>query len=226
MLAAVVGCLLTAHCLGLFSTYVLGHNSVKGLVPLFNMDLEQNIPAIVYAAFFVVGSGGFYALHRLDRLSPPGSRHWMVLSFLFLFLALDKAIELHGHLTVPVRSLLGTSGFFYFAWIVPYGAVVAVLSLYLLPRILALPKSIRTLFLLSAIAYLLGSIVFVGIGGFYGQVYDALSTAEQQSYPRMLEYDLVATAEDALEFFGLATLIYAQACLLNLRGKDLQIQFR
>lgn len=43
-LSLVVACLVLASLAGQFSKYVLGHDRLLGLVPLFDLDREGNVP--------------------------------------------------------------------------------------------------------------------------------------------------------------------------------------
>ncbi len=45
-LAGVIIFLSLAHLAGLISTYYLGHNHVFGLVPLFDLNSERNLPTL------------------------------------------------------------------------------------------------------------------------------------------------------------------------------------
>jgi len=45
-LTLIVVCLTLAHTLGQFFHLVLGHDYVYGFVPLFNLNMEQNVPTL------------------------------------------------------------------------------------------------------------------------------------------------------------------------------------
>jgi hypothetical protein len=52
MLGAVAIILVLASIGGQYSKFVLGHDYLKGLVPLFQLDNEQNIPAFSPGCYY------------------------------------------------------------------------------------------------------------------------------------------------------------------------------
>ena len=201
--------LVSIHGLMLFFEWEMGHDHVKGLLPLFDLDRERNIPTLFSACLFSLGSAGFFVLHRLAKSAKAGHVHWFVLAAVFLFLASDEWYEVHERLIIPVRELLGASGVFYYAWVIPYMLAAAVLAAYLLPRLLTLAPEIRYLFFASATVFLLGAVGMEAIGGAYTDY------ANQRGITRGLGYDLITASEETLEMAGLATLVYAQLRLIR-----------
>jgi len=133
-------------------------------------------------------------------------RLWLILSILFCFLALDERYSVHEQLAFPIRSALATSGIFYFAWTIPYGLAVLLLSLYVIPVIWKLEYRIRSLFIMSAAIFLTGSIGLEMLGGWY---------LERADNNRDMIYILIATVEESLEMAGLVVLVYAILSLLQ-----------
>lgn len=47
------------------------------------------------------------------------ARNWWLLAAAFALMSLDEVAALHDRLTGPIRNALGTTGVFYYAWIIP-----------------------------------------------------------------------------------------------------------
>lgn len=113
---------------GLVLVFGLGHDRLLGLIPLFNLDGQGNVPA-VYSALLLLCSALLTVIAVASRKRAAwGVPHWFGLAVVFLFLAVDEALSLHERLTEPLRSALNTCGFFHYAWVVPYAAATLLLA--------------------------------------------------------------------------------------------------
>ena len=124
--------------------------------------------------------------------------HWAVLSAIFLFFSFDEATSIHEMMSHPVRTALGTSGFFYHAWVIVGIASVAILGLAYWRFMANLPARTRRLFFTAAAFYLSAVIVLEMIGG------NCVSRGQDVRYILAL-----ASAEELLEMIGLLIFIYA-----------------
>lgn len=191
--------LLFANLVGIGFKFGLGHNYVYGLVPLFNFDTEQNIPtlyssiALVFTSFllFLIG----FACKKADKPFIA----WFGLSFIFLFLSVDEISVLHERLIEPVRMTLNTSGFFYYAWVIPYGAFVIIFLALYAKFLINLSTKIRNLFVISGLIYVTGAIGFELIGGYHAELNGRDNVA----------YALITTFEELLEMLGVNLFIYS-----------------
>ena len=113
---------------------------------------------------------------------------------------------IHEKLGNPVRWALGTSGFFTFAWIIPYGIAVMLASIYVIPIIWRIEKKIRFWFLLSAVTFITGAIGMEMLEGWQ---------SDKPDFQRDLLYNLFITIEEFLEMTGLVMLTYALLSLLQ-----------
>lgn len=204
--------LVLAHLGGQYSKLELGHGGLMGLVPLFNLSAEHNVPAyfsmllMLYAALllFIVGS-----LNR-TQCSPHAAK-WLVLAVGFVIMAFDEAFSAHERLMVPVRALLGVTdpvgtvqgetvlGFFYFAWVIPGIIIVSLLALYFWRFLWYQPAPTRYRFVLAALIYVGGAIGWELVGGRYVEVY---------GYDNWT-YTFIATAEETFEIAGLILFVWA-----------------
>jgi hypothetical protein len=216
VLSMVAFLLVLASSVGQFSKYALGHGSVKGLVQLFNLDAEQNIPTyfqVLLMLFAALILAVIAVLHRMQSI--PHASKWAVLSFGFLYMGYDEAFQVHEALGPPLRKLLGSNlGVFYHAWIIPFSALVVLIGLYFTRFLLHLPATVRRRFLIAGTVYLGGAIGMEMIGGRYGELHG------QENWI----YSMLATIEESLEMAGVITFIWAllRYCADNYK----EVQFR
>jgi cellulose synthase/poly-beta-1,6-N-acetylglucosamine synthase-like glycosyltransferase len=202
VLGAVAYLLVLLSSAGQLLKYMLGHAFLPGLVSLFYVDIEHNIPTyfsallLLCAALLVAVIANVNGKQRMPHVSK-----WVILSFGFLFMAFDEAFQVHERLNIPVGTLLGDGslGVFYFAWVIPGIALVFVLGLYFLRFLLHLPATTRLSFLMAATLY---------IGGAIGVELIGSAHAELHGYENWT-YSMIATLEESLEMAGLIVFIWA-----------------
>jgi hypothetical protein len=199
ILGAVIAFLLVASVLGQVSRFQFGHDSLFGLVQLFNVDGEQNIPTfftmlVAMCDALLLVAVGLSARQRGKHETV----YWMVLACGFLFLSYDEGFQVHEKLIRPMRSLMGNRelGIFYFGWVVPGIAGVCALGLMFLGFLLRLPADTRRWLLISGAVYLGGAVGMELIDGKYMEAHGA-----------NLTYMLMTTVEEGLEMSGLSALV-------------------
>lgn len=218
ILGAVAFFLVFASTAGQLTVYLSGHEHVYGLVRLFNVGTELNLPAF-FSTFILVFAALLLAIITVlekKRMAAHVS-HWAVLAFGFLLMAVDEAVSLHEMLVAPTRQLLGDGdlGAFYFAWVIPGIIIVLVLALYFLKFLLYLPAKTRFTFLLAAIIYLGGAIGFELIGGRYAELHGSHNLA----------YNMISTVEESLEMAGVIIFIWALLAYIAGNFKEVRFQF-
>jgi len=212
-LGLVVVILIAASLGATLLSFVTLHDPVlskvrDSVVRLIWVDEEGNIPAWYSASLLLLCSLLLAAIGAVTRHQQRSYvAHWLILSLVFLFLSLDETAQLHERSIEPLRNAFGTTGFLYYAWIVPAGVCVILLALGYLRFLATLPRRTSRLFLLAGA-------VFVGaaIG------IEAVS-AKHASLPgeKDLTYHLIVTAEEMFEMAGLVLFIYA---LLDYIGRE------
>lgn len=120
------------------------------------------------------------------------------MSWIFLFLSIDEGVQIHEVFNSAVRSKIATGGIFYYAWIIPYAALVAVFVAVFVPFLKRLPLETRRLFLVSGGIFILGAVGMEMAGGY------RIDNHGEDFY-----YGLISTVEEFLEMFGMATFCYA-----------------
>jgi hypothetical protein len=217
-LAAVAGLLVLAALAGLISSYVFGHNHLRGLIPLFSVGVERSMPTafsfllllLVSALLAVIGSG---TRQRGDT----GHRWWNALSAIFLFLALDELLSFHEKLNGPLHEARHLSGAFYFGWVIPYSILVILLGAFSIRFFLSLPAPTRRRMFLAAALFLGGAVGMEAVGGI---------VAMRAGTEKTLLYSVAVLIEESLEMAGTIVMIYALTKHIESALPDLKISFR
>lgn len=209
------GVLLLGHGVGLVMTYGLGHDHVFGLVPLFNIAIEQNIPTLFASLLLLANGFLFLALHRTGERSRYARFAWLTLAAVFCFLGIDEAALIHERLSAPVKEHFPVEGYLFFAWVIPYGIATAAIGGLVLYPLWRLGWRYRLLFGAAALTYIGGAVGVEIVGGNYYRAH------EQQVD---LTYRLYQTVEESLEITGLIILLYTLLDLLRRRAAGLRVQ--
>jgi hypothetical protein len=124
-------------------------------------------------------------------------KHWRNLYYIFIFLTLDEAFQLHEIFIIPS---IGDNlpGIFHSVWVIPYGIFVIVCIIYFAKFILSLPKEIRNLFLVSGGLYVGSALGLEMLGGEWVRIAGGMQN---------LVYSLIASTEEILEMVAIIIFI-------------------
>ena len=126
-LAGSIVFLIAAHLVGLAVINKFPDRQFANTINrLFNLDLEANIPTFFSALLMIVAAA------LLFFISVHAARHkvkWKVLGFIFIFLCLDEAAQIHEETIYFIKKylLFGVNGshdfdgFLTYSWVVLYG---------------------------------------------------------------------------------------------------------
>ncbi len=173
----------------------------------FFLDQENNIPTWFSSALllFAAGSATF-----LGRFEPTGDRsrrrRWYGLGVVFGLMSLDEVASIHETFSSMIRDGLGLGGILYFAWVLPAILLAAVVGLYYLRFLAALPRRVQVPLIAAGVIYLSGALGMEMVGG-------VLADGGNQD---ALPYGLVTTLEELLELVGLSLLCFG--LLLHIDG--------
>ncbi len=170
------------------------------LAPLFYFDKEKNIPSL-YSSLLLLSAGLLnYFIASVYQARKLPYRAWLGLAVIMCFLGIDEFATLHEELTPLVRMSLGTSGIFYYAWVIPYGIGVLIFGITYLRFLYHLPPRTRKLFILAGSLYVFGALGFELAGGLYDEIYPGHSG---------FLHALLITCEEIFEMVGMTTFVYA-----------------
>lgn len=210
--------LLLASTAGQTMKFLFGHNEVKGLVLLFFLDQEQNIPSF-FCALLLFIAAQLLALTGVIEYRQKGAHagRWVLLALLFLYISYDEAFQVHEGLVAPVRALLGEGrlGIFYFAWVIPAIALLLLIGLCFLGFMRDLPRATRRAFLLAAALFIGGAMGMELIAGAYVELHGSETAT----------YSLLATVEECLEMGGVIFFIRSILAYLGEHRRGTLIRF-
>ncbi|MBI1902127.1 MAG: hypothetical protein HYS13_13585 [Planctomycetia bacterium] len=208
--------LVTLSLVGQYFKYSLGHDTVKGFVPLFYVDYESNVPTW-YSSIAILLAAGLLAVVAAARQAQraPFRHHWTGLCILFLLLSADEVAMVHELPIEWLRITLGATGMWHYTWVIPGMAVVALVGLAYLRFVLALPAATRNLFVLAAAVYVGGA-----IGVEMLSAYQASRHGQEN-----LTYSLIVTVEEFMEMTGIVVFIKALVDYLACHLGEVRLHF-
>jgi len=199
-LLRVVACLVVLSSLSQINLHIFPDSPFAHYFSkVFNVDYERNLPtfysflALLFSSLLV---GVIAYAKNLD--SCRYKYHWKILSFIFFYISIDEAGQLHEKLIDPMRSLLNASGFLYFTWIVPFGFLVAIFLLSYSKFVFHLPVATRKLFVAACALYIGGALGVEMLAGYLA------STTGQEN----VSYVIIVTVEELLEMLGIVVFIH------------------
>ncbi|MDP8222610.1 MAG: hypothetical protein P9L99_04565 [Candidatus Lernaella stagnicola] len=171
--------------------YVFHHDYAHGLIPLFDLNAEANLPTwyssmLLFAAALVAGR---YAA----RIGTPRRRQWAMLSAVLLAFSVEEIASLHEQGSEAMQAALGLSGVFFYAWVIPGMAVVALLAVVFFTFFRDMEPKLRRGLILGSLVFFGGALGLEMVGG---ALESAAGTRET------LTYAIWAAAEESCEMFG------------------------
>ena len=207
--------LLICRLLGLYSRFVLDHDFVFGLVPLFDTDLEGNVPSW-YSSSLLLAASGMALLCRHADGDRRRRAYWGGLTAIFLYMSLDEAARLHEQIGNLTALLSGRAGMLLFPWVLPFGILALVVGALYLRFLFRLPVHTAATFVAAGALYVGGALgmeivqaLYVGSGG--------LSQSRTGQ--------LVSTAEEFMEMGGASLFIYGAHGYLRQTGAAIRLSF-
>ncbi|WP_299101090.1 hypothetical protein [uncultured Winogradskyella sp.] len=199
----------------LFNTAGMESKVTRLLVKLFSVNLEANLPTY-FSALVLLGDAILLAFIAYG-CKALGEKfwHWLGLSAIFVFISLDEMIQIHEQFRAPMEALFNTSGLLYFAWFIPYVAVVIILGIAYFKFMMRLPKRILKLFILAGVLFVSGAVGMEMLGGMHAEVHGE----------ETITYALMFTFEEFLEMSGAAVFFYALISYVEMKFKSIQFNF-
>lgn len=206
-----------AHLFGLVIRYFLSHNNLFGLIPLFDIRQENNIPTW-YSSWSLLFCALLLGLITVAKKTE-GDRYvvyWAVLALAFVFLSLDEMASLHEKTLKPLRRVVKAEGILTNTWVILGAPFALAFGLLYLKFLFQLPAKIRYLFILAGATYVSGAVVLEAIDGYFQNLYKAANKW----------HGLVSTSEELFELTGIVIFVYALTSYLSSQVKELHIILR
>ncbi|WP_300465097.1 hypothetical protein [Desulfobacula sp.] len=201
--------LTTANAVLMVVYYHSEYTAVIDILPLFNVDMEKNIPtlyssvALFFCSFLLLICGSIDWKNQNPRWI-----YWIGLTLIFFFLSLDEGLTIHEHINNYTDRYVNATGLIYFPWVLPYGIGVSLIALVYVSFLLRLPRQTAVLFVVSGGVFLMGAVGFEMLSA---------RAAERYSY-ESIRYAVFYSVEEFLEMTGIVIFIYT--LLKYLQGKN------
>lgn len=186
LLFTVLGVLLALHLVVAFGHVVL-HVRLGALTELVDLDLEANLPTFFNALLFFIGAAFFFLHGKVDEARQ--RLGWFLLFGIFIFLGLDEGSQIHEKFMGFTKRLLakgnissGESSWLFNAWVLPYLAALATLSIILWKWFWRLTPPMRKGLVISGAVYVMGA---AGMEMASSKLVTSLPAQEASLYPWM-----------------------------------------
>ena len=184
---------------------------------MLNVDKEKNIPTLYsWSALLFCAMLLLVIAQAKKAAGDRYTNYWRVLAVIFAYLSLDEATSLHELFIDPLRTSLNTSGFLYYAWVIP-GAIFAIaVFLGFLKFINALPTKTKRLFLTAGTVFVGGAIGMELLSGFHAEIHTINN----------FTIAILTSIEEFMEMIGTVIFIYALLCYISSELKGLNLEIR
>jgi hypothetical protein len=187
---------LLAHIATQSLAHFTGHPFFFGIVPMFDLDAEGNVPSGFQGITLVLSSVLLFyiASHERGR-GLPHARRWLLLGFAFAYLALDELGKVHESF-----DFLATGGHDADVpyWILPLGIFALGIAIYMVPLLLDVPRATAVMLVIS------GAIYVGGAAGVELLSQKPFSLVTFGSYP----YEFEVALEEGMEMLGILLFIH------------------
>ncbi len=196
---------------------IYGVRDFFGLLRVVNLSYEGNLPTWYSSLLLFSCAAVLFLIAQLTaKAGASYVWHWRALGLIFLYISLDEAVMIHETFNSPLRAALEFDGIFYFAWVVPFAGLLAILLLAYLRFLLDLPRRFRVLFILAGAVY---------VGGALGTELPISAWYEMHGGDNTV-YGLMNLAQEPLEILGASIFLSALLGYLAAAFDGLTICFK
>jgi hypothetical protein len=219
-LGLIVFVLLLANITGIILESVLQYDSrfTRLLVGYFDFNGESNIPAFFSSIILLIAGGLLLLIHTQQKnyTESKPTRHWLILGWIFMFMAVDENVQIHEHIADFVRPQLGNdlSGLLHWAWVVPYAILTLAVVAYFIGFVLRLPPYTRNLIIVAGALFVTGALGLELVEGYLYKRYGI-----DHLYNRILY-----CIEELMEMTGVVLFIYALLYYLAMHRTQVTIE--
>lgn len=213
VLGAVILALAIFNELTLIAQYDFGRDYVYGLIRIFRLNAEGNIPTFYSATALLATSFLCAVIGRAHQLQETGSpMRWYALALIVFALSCDEAGQIHELLDANRRwteGLFVADGALLGPWVVAYGTGVAIFAIAFFPFFLSLKRRYQlifggagALFVTGAIGFeMIGAAEWTAAGGATGR-FEAINSLEEMMEMTAVAIVIVGLLSYMKETFG------------------------
>lgn len=215
ILVVIVFLLTFASLAGQYSKHVLGHDHLRGFVPLFNVNTEGNLPAWYSSFAILLCAVLLFVIARARKIE--GDRYsiyWMLLALIFLYIAVDEGAGVHDSLDFSMPSIGYVDSAPRYIRMLPVAILLLVFGILYLKFLFYLPARTRLLFIIAGTLY---------VGGAFGMGFVIGRYGESHGWNNMT-LEMLAATEEFLEMIGIVIFIYALMSYMNAHLKDIRVR--
>lgn len=211
LLTLVVICLSLASLAGQFSNHILGYPRVFGLVRLFNVALDSNVPTWYSSFALLLCSLLLAVIARARKIARARYiLHWKVLSGIFLYLSIDEVAMIHEQIDIMLGLNINRTGFLHYSWVAVGIPLTLIFVLLYLKFLAHLPRKTRLLFFVAGTIFVSGAIGTEMFAGRHHEVYGEHN----------MTYAIITALEEFCEMLGIVVFIYALLSYMNSNLKE------
>lgn len=184
----------------------------------FSLEEEGNFPSFFSAVLLLVAAGSFLVISQGTSYLKDNRdwKYWLGLVFVFVFLSLDEATQLHEKLdTDLIWSSYDATGLLAWPWVIIYAALVTIFAVLYLRFWLRFSRQFRIYYVLAAVVYVGSALGF--------EMLEALVYTTRGGYT--LTYIILTSVEEMLEMAAITFLIYTNLRYITVHFSDLNISF-
>lgn len=212
-----LGAVLAVLLLGIAVAHLVG-TTVPGRISVLDLGAEQSVGTWVSSALHASAAVLAAVAALLARRVHGGrwERSWWLLAAVFAVMSVDEVAAVHDRLLGPVRAALGTTGVFYYAWVIPALALGAVFLLLQIRFLVSLDRSTRlgllgagALFVAGAAGMEMAEGWLASVGRRDSLLFDVLVTVEEVAEIGALSLAVCVLLRHVLDTFGTPRLVFS-----------------
>lgn len=198
---------------GQFYAYFLNGEQFSGVIKMFDLNEERNIPTLFTGLILLFCSLllEFVALAK-QRESNHYVAYWHGLAITFLYLSFDELLEIHEKInSILNRNLQSVTGE---RLDILNTSLALIFALVYFRFLLHLPKKIKGLFILAFICFVTGGVGIELLGvHYFPNIYNQ----------QLFISEIITTIEESLEIIGLTIFIHGILLYINSFVTDIHI---
>jgi len=202
--------------------YILGHDFLFGLTPLFDLSTDSSIPTWYSSATLLI-SAILLAIISIGKKEEKDQLavYWGVLAVIFLYLSIDEVGRIHENIgqMIKVKFTGEAHGFVHYPWVIYGAALVLVVAVGYINFLRRIPFKTMLLMVISGAVYVGGALGMEMINARYDDLHGSQN----------LTYQMMTVFEEFLEMSGIAIFIYTLMSYIatqssHLRAATIQIE--